>query len=106
MTDILYTLGDSLYINLTNRCPCRCSFCIRKNGSHVGSAENLWFELEPHLDEVLAAFDGVELKNYRSWSSEATASRSARWKSCWRSATWCAREATSRLGSTPTGWGT
>ncbi|WP_350308962.1 TIGR04100 family radical SAM protein [Harryflintia acetispora] len=65
MTDILYTLGDSLYINLTNRCPCRCSFCIRKNGSHVGSAENLWFELEPHLDEVLAAFDGVELKNFK-----------------------------------------
>ena len=29
MMNILYTIGDSLYINITNKCPCSCTFCIR-----------------------------------------------------------------------------
>jgi TatD DNase family protein len=29
--DIVYRLGDSLYVNLTSRCMNSCSFCIKKN---------------------------------------------------------------------------
>ncbi len=66
MTDILYTLEDSLYVNLTNHCPCRCSFCIRQGGDGVGSAENLWFTAEePTLQQVLEAFAGVNLSDYK-----------------------------------------
>ena len=65
MTDILYTMGDSLYVNLTNRCPCRCTFCIRQNGEGVGSAENLWFDHEPSLDQVMKAFSAVDLDRYK-----------------------------------------
>jgi len=25
---IAYTVGDGLYINMTNRCTCACDFCI------------------------------------------------------------------------------
>lgn len=26
---VLYDYGRGLYANITNRCPCRCEFCIR-----------------------------------------------------------------------------
>ena len=28
---ILYPVGEHLYVNLTNHCPCACTFCIRQN---------------------------------------------------------------------------
>lgn len=31
MTDIVYVYGGKVYLNITNRCPCNCTFCIRKN---------------------------------------------------------------------------
>ena len=30
---IAYPVGKNLYLNLTNRCPCACTFCIRTMGS-------------------------------------------------------------------------
>jgi len=58
---IFYTLYDKLYVNLTNLCSCACTFCIRGNGDGVGSAESLWLEREPALDEIKAAFDIFDL---------------------------------------------
>ena len=26
---IAYAVGKNLYLNITNRCPCACTFCIR-----------------------------------------------------------------------------
>ena len=63
-TDILYTLGRGLYVNLTNKCPCRCTFCIRGNTDSVGSADNLWFEHEPGMEQVMEAFRQVKLEEY------------------------------------------
>ena len=63
-TDILYTLGRGLYVNLTNKCPCRCTFCIRANTDSVGSADNLWFEHEPGLEQIMEAFRQVKLEEY------------------------------------------
>jgi TatD family-associated radical SAM protein len=54
---IFYTLGCNLYVNVTNRCPCSCLFCLRESGKGVGSAESLWLPHEPDLDEIKAAFD-------------------------------------------------
>lgn len=62
---ILYTLGDKLYINVTNRCPCSCKFCIRYNGSGVGSADSLWLERDPTASEVIEALSGENLDAYR-----------------------------------------
>lgn len=64
MSDIVYTLGQNLYLNLTNRCPCACTFCIRQNGAGVGSAGNLWHDSDPSLDEVMKALSGVNLSDY------------------------------------------
>lgn len=56
---IFYTLGDSLYINMTNQCPCACQFCIRNTTHGVGDAPSLWLQQEPTLPEIFAAFDLV-----------------------------------------------
>ena len=52
---IVYTVGDGLYINLTNRCTNSCDFCIRNNGDGAYGSDSLWLEREPTVDEVLAA---------------------------------------------------
>ena len=54
---ILYTVGDKLYVNMTNRCPCRCTFCIRNNGDGAYGSDSLWLEREPSVDEIKAEFE-------------------------------------------------
>ena len=60
---IFYKLGNKLYINITNRCPCDCIFCIRNLTNSVGEADNLWLKREPTLDEIKKAFDAYNLAN-------------------------------------------
>ena len=57
MDTIFYRLGDALYINITNQCPCACIFCIRNTTDTVGDAPTLWLKNEPTLEEIFAAFD-------------------------------------------------
>ncbi|ABB15134.1 TatD family nuclease-associated radical SAM protein [Carboxydothermus hydrogenoformans] len=53
MAEIAYELGNSLYINLTNRCTNACVFCIRKTEKGVGY--DLWLDREPDTGEIIAA---------------------------------------------------
>ena len=53
----VYNVHGNLYINLTNRCPCNCTFCIRHNGDSAYGSDSLWLEREPTNEEVLAEFD-------------------------------------------------
>lgn len=62
---ILYDVGGKLYINLTNKCPCNCTFCIRHNGDGAYGSDSLWLEHEPSLDEVRAAFAKVDMSKYK-----------------------------------------
>lgn len=62
---ILYDVGGKLYINLTNKCPCNCTFCIRNNGDGAYGSDSLWLEHEPSLDEVKAAFAKVDMSKYK-----------------------------------------
>ena len=55
---VTYRVGNGLYVNLTNRCPCACTFCIRQNGDGVYGSDSLWLEREPTADEVCAAIEG------------------------------------------------
>ena len=49
---ILYRYGDSWYVNMTNRCPCRCRFCVRNRVRTLGDADSLWLVSEPTVGEV------------------------------------------------------
>lgn len=67
MADIIYTLDSGTYMNITNKCPCRCTFCIRSLGNSVGDAENLWFYgNEPSIDEIKQAIDNYDFTNVNS----------------------------------------
>ncbi len=66
MADIIYTLEGGTYFNITNKCPCSCSFCIRKKGDAVGSAKRLWFDKEPTFEEIKAAIDSYDFSDVDS----------------------------------------
>lgn len=54
---ITYPVKHSLYINLTNRCPCSCVFCIRNQGDGVYDSGSLWLEREPSVREIIDSVD-------------------------------------------------
>ena len=54
---LYYRLGSNLYVNVTNLCPCDCVFCIRGHMDGVGTAESLWLDNEPTIEELIEAFD-------------------------------------------------
>lgn len=61
---ITYPYRSGLYVNLTNRCPCACVFCLRKNGPGVNGTDSLWLEHEPTSEEVIASIDSRDLDDF------------------------------------------
>ena len=51
--EILYKVHNNLYINLTNRCPYSCTFCLRQKMDKVGESDTLWLLREPTAEEVI-----------------------------------------------------
>ena len=64
-TSIIYWLGNSLYLNVTNRCPNSCYFCFRrfKNGIQDFT---LKLEKEPPTEEVIDELQ--KALNRKNWS--------------------------------------
>lgn len=50
---VTYIYENSLYVNVTNRCPNRCSFCVRTQADGF-YADDLWLKKEPNKDEILS----------------------------------------------------
>lgn len=61
---ILYDYKESLYINMTNKCPCACVFCIRDETDHVGNSDSLWLDHDPTVEEVKNEFEKFDLDKY------------------------------------------
>lgn len=53
MDNYVYTIGNKIYINLTNRCSNNCDFCIRQGRQGMQNT-TLWIKNEPDADEVIA----------------------------------------------------
>ena len=64
MMTITYEGGSSIYVNLTNRCPCACVFCLRHNKDHVFNADSLWLDREPTVNEMCDSIDKWDLTKY------------------------------------------
>ena len=62
--DVLYDYASGLYANLTNRCPCRCEFCIRNMTDSLGDADSLWLKREPTVEEVKEMLGEWDLSKY------------------------------------------
>ena len=52
--EIAYSIRDSLYLNITNRCTNKCSFCVRFHGDYV-KGHNLRLADEPTEEELIRA---------------------------------------------------
>ena len=61
---ITYPYKTGLYVNLTNRCPCACTFCLRRKGPSVNGTDSLWLEREPTVEEVLTDLDARNLDEF------------------------------------------
>ena len=62
---ITYQVKNSVYVNLTNRCPCACTFCLRNHGPTVFGSDPLWLEREPTPDEVKASLTKWDWTRFR-----------------------------------------
>ena len=65
MADIIYTYKDSVYANITNKCNCRCTFCIRFVKDGVGDADTLWHQVNPSKEEVIDAIKNFDFTGYK-----------------------------------------
>lgn len=66
MADIIYNLEGGTYLNITNKCPCNCAFCIRSKGDAVGSAKKLWFDEEPSFEDIKKAIDDYDFSEVKT----------------------------------------
>ena len=62
---VVYWLGNSLYLNITNRCPNSCYFCFRKLKNGI-QGFNLKLRNEPSSDEV--AKEVQKVINRKNWN--------------------------------------
>ena len=62
---ITYQVKNSVYVNLTNRCPCNCTFCLRHNGPGVFGSGPLWLEREPTLEETIESLGQWDYERFR-----------------------------------------
>ena len=58
---ITYEIRNNLYVNLTNHCTNRCTFCVRETTAPGEIYPNLWLERDPTLEEIL-----TDLSSYKS----------------------------------------
>ena len=61
---IFYEVHDNIYVNLTNKCPCACVFCLRQTRDHMEESDSLWLERDPSFEEVIAAADKLDMSKY------------------------------------------
>lgn len=64
MMTITYKVKNGIYVNMTNRCPCACTFCLRKNAPGVYGSDPLWLDREPTVAEVCESIDTWKLNEY------------------------------------------
>lgn len=60
---ITYEIDDNLYVNVTNKCPNACEFCVR----NVKGAfkDDLWLEKEPDSSEIIKDILSRDLNKYK-----------------------------------------
>ena len=64
MMTITYPVSKGIYVNITNRCPCSCTFCIRNHKDHVFESDTLWLDREPTVQEICDSLDTWDLEEY------------------------------------------
>lgn len=53
----------NVYVNLTNKCPCACTFCLR-NTKEMAESNSLWLDREPTVEEIIEKFEKYNLTQF------------------------------------------
>jgi len=53
----------NIYVNLTNNCPCSCTFCLR-NTKEMAESNSLWLDREPTVEEIIGEFEKYDLTQF------------------------------------------
>lgn len=61
---IFYKVRNNLYVNLTNKCPCACTFCLRQTRDHMEDSGVLWLDHDPSYEEVIEDLKNFDLSEY------------------------------------------
>ncbi len=61
---ILYKVHNNLYVNLTNKCPCACTFCLRQTRDSMDGSGSLWLEREPSAEEIIGEFGKFNMEEF------------------------------------------
>ena len=64
MMTITYPVYNGIYVNMTNRCPCACTFCLRNQSPSVYGSDPLWLDREPTVKEVCDNIFEWDLSKY------------------------------------------
>lgn len=64
MMTILYKIHNNIYVNMTNKCTCACTFCLRQNRDTMEDSESLWLDREPTVEEIKAEFSKWDVEKY------------------------------------------
>lgn len=54
---------ENIYVNLTNKCSCSCTFCLR-NTKEMAESNSLWLHIEPTVYEVIGEFEKYDLNQF------------------------------------------
>lgn len=57
MSTLSYSIGDRLYLNITDRCTLSCAFCPKHNGSHQVRGYDLALDHRPSTEEIIETID-------------------------------------------------
>lgn len=61
---IVYDYFGGLYLNITNKCPNACEFCIRNFTNSLGDADSLVLKEDPTVEEVKAELSRWDVNSY------------------------------------------
>ena len=53
----------NIYVNLTNNCPCSCTFCLRST-KEMAESNSLWLDTEPTVEEIIGEFEKYDLTQF------------------------------------------
>jgi len=57
------SIRHNIYVNLTNKCSCSCTFCLR-NTKEMAKSNSLWLDREPTYDEIIAEFEKYDITKF------------------------------------------
>lgn len=54
----------TVYVNITNRCCCNCTFCLRQTKQMLES-NSLWLSKEPTMEEIMEEFSQYSISDFK-----------------------------------------